>query len=486
VTSYSQRVAIALGPPGALAAGWNASAPRALAEPRLNAWLAARFGDPARVQCQVTAGSPATTTAVTLADLGLSPLDVIDLSRAVPPAGGGELDARITWHAVSTLKLAAPIAIDYARPSAPNAVSLLELLDVARLLDSAIGAARPLTAQDLTPDASGGTASDTAELSARATAANGALTSARATLGSASTAATASDAASIAALRAALWTAASFGVREAVPATADADVLAQPTAALAEIDRRLASAAPAADGASQLAAIFGAAFTVLPTFAPANGADLATAIGYGATLVGDAYATRRWFEAASRVRRPLSRLRLAALATEAIGGGALDLTAAQLPHIAGAQWIALPFDATKPTQVPVAGVLSLALHQDASVAGTTALAGLVIDDWTEAIPSATQLTSFAVHHDAPSSEAAQCVLLAVPPTAATTWALPTVIDVVAEAIDLAKIRAVDSDLLGAYALVVPTTYIAANVADDTISANLGALVKAEATVLAPE
>jgi hypothetical protein len=481
VTSYSQRVAIAIGPPGVLAAGWNATAPRALAEPRLNAWLAARFGDPARVQCRVSDGSPATAVTIALSDLGLCPLDVIALSRTVPPTGGGELDARIAWHAASALGITAPIAIDDSRPAAANAVSLLELLDVARLLDSAVSAARPLAAQDLTPDASGGDAADSAELDARATAAITALTAARAALASANTTASA-----VAALRAALWTCASFGVREAVPAAADADVRAQPIAVLADLDRRLAAAASATDGATKLAAVFGSAFTVLPTFAPANGADLAAAIGDSATLAGDAYATRQWFEAAARVREPLARFRLAALATEAIGGGALDLIAAQLPHVAGARWIALPFDATNPAQVPVAGVLSLALHQDASVAGATSLAGLVLDDWTEAIPSATQLTSFAVHYDAPSAEAAQCVLLAVPPAPVATWDLATLVAIVEEAIDLAQIRAVDSDLLGSYALAVPTTYIAANVADETISLNLAAHVIAEAAILPPE
>jgi hypothetical protein len=186
------------------------------------------------------------------------------------------------------------------------------------------------------------------------------------------------------------------------------------------------------------------------------------------------------------VRQSLAGLRLAALATEAIGGGALDPIATQLPHVGGARWIALPFDATNAAQVPVAGVLSLALQQDASVASAPTLAGLVVDDWTEAIPSATQLTSYAVHYDAPSAEAAQCVLLAVPPAQAATWDLTTLIAIVEETIDLAQIRAIDSDLLSAYALAVPTTYIAANVADEAISVNLAAQVIAEATILAPE
>jgi hypothetical protein len=102
----------------------------------------------------------------------------------------------------------------------------------------------------------------------------------------------------------------------------------------------------------------------------------------------------------------------------------------------------------------------------------TAWSGLVFDEWTEAIPASTQLTSLAVNYDAPGAEAAQCVLLAVHPYSSYSWDLPALVQIVADTADLAKVRAVDPDLLGDYGLAVPTTYLAANVADDTISNDL--------------
>ena len=229
--------------------------------------------------------------------------------------------------------------------------------------------------------------------------------------------------------------------------------------------------------------IFGPQFVALPTFVPVDRTDLDAARAYGPTLANDPYAARSWFERVARVREPLSALRLAAIACEALGGEALDLVPRQLPHVAGARWIAMPFDGE---HQPRAGTLSLAVHEALDVASADSLAGFVVDDWTEAIPGATQATSFAVHYDAPGAEAAQCVLLAVPPSTAPTWDLDTLIATVEEALDVAQLRAIDSDLLGPFALLLPTTYLAANVAGDTIGTKLGAYTMSEATVLAAE
>ncbi len=497
-TSFTQRVALLLGAPGALAPGWNGNAPRAHANARLDAWIAARLGAPARVQCKASYPDPAQPaqmleTTVSLADLGLCAIDVVELARRVPPDGGGELDARIAWHAAHTLGISSPVAIAYDRGAASplDVVTFLELLDVARLLGEIVAGARPLAPVDLTLDATGAQTGDATELLDRAGVASTALQAARDALATAATAAAGGSPSAITSLRSALWDLAAFGVRAAVPGSAlgtdeptRTALLAQATDALTEADRRLAAmAAASSDGLVQLEAAFGPELAVLPTFVAANSSDVSAAIAGGPAIVGDVYAARRWFEGAARVREPLGRVRLASLASEAIGGGALDFAATQLPL--GTRWIGLPFDPAIPTQQPRPGTLSLVLHT-AFDTSSTAWAGLVFDEWTEAIPASTQLTSLAVNYDAPGAEAAQCVLLAVYPSASTVWDLPTVVSIVAETADLGKVRAVDPDLLGDYGLAVPTTYIAANVADDTISNDLAAHRVTEVLVLNPE
>jgi hypothetical protein len=84
------------------------------------------------------------------------------------------------------------------------------------------------------------------------------------------------------------------------------------------------------------------------------------------------------------------------------------------------------------------------------------LAGLVIDEWIEKIPSPEQDTTIAFHYDAPNSEAPQCLLLAVSPNDRHDWTDDTIADVVLEAMDLMKIRAVDYRSVKELANFLPT------------------------------
>src|ERR1044072_8152986 len=80
----------------ALPPGWPAT-PRTVAEPWLSAWAASLLPDPAQVRCAVKAG--ATTSVVTLADLGLGPLDFLVLSDAFRTPQRSELEERIRFQA---------------------------------------------------------------------------------------------------------------------------------------------------------------------------------------------------------------------------------------------------------------------------------------------------------------------------------------------------------------------------------------------------
>jgi hypothetical protein len=101
-------------------------------------------------------------------------------------------------------------------------------------------------------------------------------------------------------------------------------------------------------------------------------------------------------------------------------------------------------------------------------------AGLLVDAWTERIPATHETTGIALHHDDPGAEAPQAILLAVPP--AGVWDLPTLLDIVGETLDLAKVRAVDRLLLEELTQILPGIYLAANVDGDTVSTDFTGLV----------
>ncbi|KAB2905991.1 MAG: hypothetical protein F9K40_06565 [Kofleriaceae bacterium] len=80
------------------------------------------------------------------------------------------------------------------------------------------------------------------------------------------------------------------------------------------------------------------------------------------------------------------------------------------------------------------------------------------------------------------------MLLAVAPPSPdiTSWALWIVEQSIAQAFDVARMRAVDSDLLGDLRTLLPCIYLAANVADDAIRSPLGEMRIQETQVLEPE
>jgi hypothetical protein len=261
-------------------------------------------------------------------------------------------------------------------------------------------------------------------------------------------------------------------------------LLDQARAVARELAARATAAAAAATSRERLHALLGSEVMILPPFTPSDRPALDAAIAHGPALVdNDPYATERWLERVGRIREPVAAFRLAALSAGVVTQSAIELGIVQLPHRAGARWVGLPFDRANPAQHPRAGTCSIALHRAGALTGT--IAGLLVDEWAESIPSETQLTSYAIHHDAPGAEAAQAIVIAVPPPQATTWDLGTLVDIVDETIDLAIVRAMDPDVLP-QTMLAPCIYLAANLADDAISTDLHAHLVAEVQVLAPE
>jgi hypothetical protein len=151
----------------------------------------------------------------------------------------------------------------------------------------------------------------------------------------------------------------------------------------------------------------------------------------------------------------------------------------QLPH-AAVPWAAETFgdDANRPPS----GILSLALLRAVSPDTDDPWVGLVIDDWTELIPNRVESTAVAFHYDDPGAEAPQTVLLAVPPGNEQTWSLDTVMAILRETLELAKVRTVDGELLEQLGQVLPATYLAANPRNDTISTIFATHVMTDAVI----
>jgi hypothetical protein len=505
-TDLTHRVIAVLGgDPMPVPRGWpDGATPRATAEPRLDSFAGTILGDPRRVKCRVIVppapgSSQPVEHEVTLDKLGLRPLDILALAASVSSSPeASELDRRVIFAAIGDTPASGAVQVAYA--AAPGwdrktVRTVPEILEVAQAFSRIVGGGRPIRPQDLLRGEDSSSA-DTAvwaddEAMNRATSAEAALTSARVGLNVAIQAVPAVNLpteAQLAALRSALRTVADFGFRAAFPVPGKGleeggvaqSLIDQAKSVLAEVDSRIAAAGRARPGlgatraqratsATDIASqVFGRDFVLLPGFQPARGPELTQALSSSAALVGDPRAPIQWFQQVTRIRAPLQRWRKLRLFAGVLDSPNTPLQIAQLPYVPGGRWAALPF--AQPTDRK-SGVLSLALFGQNLPATNSAWFGIHVDEWVEVVPNPTELTGLAFHYDDPGAEAAQNILIAVPPDPfAKSWDFDTVMSILNETFDLARIRGVDWSLLGELGQILPAIYMAQNANNDTVIA----------------
>jgi hypothetical protein len=518
----THRLLVLLGAAPAGGTAW-AAPPRALAEPRLEAWARAALPPPASIRLRARfVDAEGAVVAVldtpTLADLlaaagpglGLSALDLVLLAdphetphrsplelrlaamlEARRPAGAGD----------ATLELVTERAAGWSAAE----FGLVETLEIARALRAAISRGRPLRPADLAP-AAGGTAQATVEevdLAGRATNATTALDGAISGLvaaRAADDAAVQAGSADPAALRAALFAADRFGVPGAAPATVrdtagtDDEAAAQRarehdglrhqvTAALAELRRRRTAVGglPAADATGRLRAVFGEAFVVLPVLAP-DAFVLAPFAAAAAPSGATPAQARAWLGRAAPVRESVGGLDAVlghadALAAVVPGAPVPALHVGQLGGVTGERWVALP--AAAGTRIPGGRVSFVAVTPGADLPAA-APGGLFVDEWLEVVPAAEETTSVSFHYDAPTAAAPQAWLLGVPPLGFEKWTAADARRVVDEALALARLRLVDTDDVPDLGQLLPAFVTAENPAGDTIGLDVEVLTGEQA------
>jgi len=205
------------------------------------------------------------------------------------------------------------------------------------------------------------------------------------------------------ALQAAVVSSWPFAVGEAGLPTVKSGWAAAAARVLADLTARLAEPVAASDDAAalgrELAALQGPGFVAVPRFTAGTMPDLIASRDDPALVGGDPLAAEVWVTRMERVREPLARLGIAAREAEALGGPAFEPVVAQVPYHPGDTWNALP----APHYVDAATSLLL-IGGPVLRAGAT-LAGLLVDEWAEVVPSASETTGVAFRYDPPESMA---------------------------------------------------------------------------------
>ncbi len=468
---------------------WSAHSPRANAEPHLNAWAAKLLPNPARVRCLVdhldaTTGNVSDTKEIRLDRLGLAPLDYIYALAGGKGGQQAEIEQRLLVEIMrgpGGFPVGSLLRINPQRMPewSIGELSYGEFSEVLRTARNLLTSVRAMDGEDLIgPDRAADFVVNIDELHERASAAETAL---RRTFDEFNEQLVAPD--DLNELRDVMLRSACFGVAGAVPLSAgdsptDREALVVQAASIQkELARRgeqldALAAASAEDrqkhAIARLHIVFGKAFIALPRFTPGNVEELEKALSDSDKIQGnDPLVAPTWFRRMARVRDGISSLSAALGYSEALNTGEkLKLKIAQLPYAEDDRWVGLPLANGK--NLP-GGKLSIAVQSNAQLDMRKPLAGVLIDEWVEVVPSTTETTGIALQYDQPNAAPPQTILIAVPPEIGTPWTVWSLQQVLLETLDLARIRAVDPVTLDKVGHYLPALYFAYNTLGDTVS-----------------
>ncbi len=205
-----------------------------------------------------------------------------------------------------------------------------------------------------------------------------------------------------------------------------------------------------------LRSVFGDNFAATARFVPGDPAKFDFVTGMSQKTINLSSETpHHWIEKTGYVRAKMRDLNDALMLQDCIlpeYGPTIQL--AQWPVEKAQSWIAV--DKVSRDGGPRYSMISI--QPDGSLLDSkSGLAGLIVDEIVDQLPDAKTDAAVAFHFDAPSTEAPQCMLLAVPPKG-ENWSYELMVNTVRTAFDLALIRGVDGDTMPALNQLLPAIF----------------------------
>ena len=403
--------------------GW-ASGGRAAVAPGLDRWLAGLLPDPASIGFLVD-GAPTRLDA-----LALSALDAVGLCSEDPG-----------WAGAALTTLAGGTIDPTDAGDAP--ISLAEFTVTAVELRRVIAKARVADDRDLRTAAAAGEPSVDHRPGVRA--AGRLVAGLDRQIDGLAAAIEAGDRRRVRAVTAAL---ARLGI--AVPGDAADALLALAQRVAAQVAAiTVGPREPVAGWESRLVALLGHRVPLPATFelpAGAGALDISPGLASGVEI-------ETWLDDVGQVRADVGRLCQAlCLAGLLAPDRVVSPVAGQAPRAPREDWAAITAPASG------TGGRTSAVLLTGAVPLTGRVAGLVVDQWTELIPAATEVAALTFHFDSPSNRPPQTWLLAATPPG-EEWSLDLVSATLRETLDWMRIRAVGPEDLGDFGRAIPTIFV---------------------------
>ena len=212
-------------------------------------------------------------------------------------------------------------------------------------------------------------------------------------------------------------------------------------------------------------ALLGDVFNIIPLFTYNNEADIQQSNTDRSQLLKHAsdklkmtFVADEWLQNVSHVRSKVARWEYIRTLTESLNATSLELKPVQLPYRAKDSWLAVEFPetyeiineageiTTEPFNI-THDTLSVVVHGDAAFTPAAKQCGLLIDDWTEVIPTKEEITGITFNYNQPNACPPQAMLLAVTPQEKGHWTWDDLVGVLNDTLQRAKRRAVEPIML---------------------------------------
>ncbi len=233
--------------------------------------------------------------------------------------------------------------------------------------------------------------------------------------------------------------------------------------------------------------LLGSSFTLIPKFTLNNSEEINSAFSNSSNLIrysvndlNNPFIIDEWIQGVAKVRKRASNLDEVIMFNQNINMAFTSLTPMQLPFDVNDHWAAVEF----PEEMKIdKDIVSIVTHLPSGYDAADTQSGILIDDWTESVPSKSETTGIAFHYDQPNAMPPQTLLLAVTPQIKGNWTWQNLMDTLNDTLDRAKRRAVEPDHVDTtdYAQFLPSIVTAFCSYPVTISTSLSQNIMVEST-----
>lgn len=204
--------------------------------------------------------------------------------------------------------------------------------------------------------------------------------------------------------------------------------------------------------------------------------DITDSVGnQGALVGGKSGVTDRWLQDSARVREAIRHLDdaylLNELAPQPSGAGMPVGLVAQSPRrpyaaeVASTEALRWVGD-TMPAPLSGAPIASVVVQAAGGWPNGGPVVGMLVDRWTEAVPELDGTAGVAANIPAPDARPPNAILLAVPAALDAAWTTSALFATVDEAVSLAECRLVDFDAVARIPAILPAIYVEEGDLDD--------------------